>query len=82
MLCLLLACLRACSPYSSTLRMEAVCSSKMSVNVYQNAECQIPDIHTQRRENLKSHNFGLEACIVLTVSVFSLNVGWLLRSRG
>jgi hypothetical protein len=41
--------------------MEAVISSETSVNVYQNAECQIPALHTHIRENFKFHNLGLEA---------------------
>jgi hypothetical protein len=38
-----------------TLMMEAVSSSETSVNIYQTTRRCISDIHTRRRENLKSH---------------------------
>jgi hypothetical protein len=45
-----------CMDYSSTLKMEAVCSFKTSVNIYRTTRCHIPEArtcHSHHCENLK-----------------------------
>jgi hypothetical protein len=44
---------------SSTLKMEAICSSETSVETQRNTRCHIPEddtLHNHRHENLKSYN--------------------------
>jgi hypothetical protein len=46
-----------CLAYSSTLKMEATCSSEMSVDFYRTTRIYVPEdttLHNHRCENLKS----------------------------
>jgi hypothetical protein len=55
----LTACLCACSAYSLILKMEAICSSEMSVNFYQTARHHTPwdgALHSRCHENIRSCN--------------------------
>jgi hypothetical protein len=49
----------SCSAYSSTLKMEATCSSETSVDFHRTTRSYIPEVrtfHNHRCENLKSYN--------------------------
>jgi hypothetical protein len=55
------ACLRACSPYPSTLMKDKDVSPKIPVNFYQTAGRHPQEdsaLHRHHRENLKSHILG------------------------
>jgi hypothetical protein len=67
--CLLLV---SCFAYTSTLKMEAICSSESSIDSNQTTRCYIPEcrnFHSQSCENLKSSNFILYFEISCTICV-------------
>jgi hypothetical protein len=51
--------------YSSTLQMEATCSSELSVDVQRTTQCYIPEhrtLHNHCRENLEYYVIMLVSC--------------------
>jgi hypothetical protein len=56
---------KACSAYSSTLKLEAICSSETSVDFQRTTRRYIPKdrtLHNHRYENLKSYNKAGGSC--------------------
>jgi hypothetical protein len=56
----------SCSAYSSTPKMEAICSSETSVDFQRIARRYIPEdstLHNHRCENLKSYMFFIKFCV-------------------
>jgi hypothetical protein len=66
----------SCMTYSSTLKMEAICSSEMSVDFQRATRRYIPEdrnLHNHRRENLKIHT-AMNVAIVLYYNIFHTNL--------
>jgi hypothetical protein len=66
--------------YSSTLKMEIICSSEMSVDVIRITRCYVPEdrtLHSHRWDNLKSNIFT----ILLITNRMETNYSWEAMSR-
>jgi hypothetical protein len=69
----------SCSAYSSTLKMEAICSSETSVDFQRTTRRYIPEdsnIYNHRCENLKSykHEHVLKSCYLNVLSLYANNL--------
>jgi hypothetical protein len=64
----------SCSAYSPTLKMEAICSSEMSVNFQRTTRRYIPEdstLHNHCCENLKSYRGILYCLLKLIIKLFA-----------